>query len=667
MVRAPGWLLWWTHVCHTLRQSSLKRPPAFTDLRERNEQSDSQSAGQVETAIIADLSEENSPDRRSVPRFATFAWFVLIYNLAAVAWGVFVRASKSGDGGGAQWPLLDLSHQPMSGTFARLVEGSHRLSTALCGVFAILLLVMAIRNFPKGHQARLFSGIALGFTLLEGLIGAALVLFKLVTTNESAARVGVMSFHVISTMLLVSSIALAAMSATGAGRMRLKGNGSVLPMGILSFLGVMVLGVTGAINALSHTLMPVKDVISQAARADAHWMQQAQPLHPYLSVAVGLLVCLFAGMLGHLRPSEPVKKATKIMVVMFVGQLLLGLVNIRLDAPIWMQMLHLVMGDALFVSMVVALGFGLMNTAPSQSELSEHPKLVGRALLSAYIALTKPRVISLLLFTAGAAMFAAAKGWPGLIPFLAVMAGGYLSAGAANTMNMVIDRDIDARMSRTAKRPTVTQSISSTAAMNFALVMTLGSFAVLWAGANLWAAIIALSGQAFYVCVYTLMLKRRTWQNIVIGGAAGAVPPMVGWVAVTGNLNAVAWWMFALIFIWTPVHFWALALLLKDDYAEAGIPMLPVAKGERATATQISFYTALTVTLSLLPFFTGYAGLIFLVSTVALDVILIRLCFNLSKRIERPQASGLFHYSMLYLALLFLAVAVDQRWLIGNF
>jgi heme o synthase len=308
-----------------------------------------------------------------------------------------------------------------------------------------------------------------------------------------------------------------------------------------------------------------------------------------------------------------------------------------------------------------------MDTTPGRSESTDQKFQNARELITAYVSLTKPRVISLLLFTAGAAMFAAAKGWPGFIPFLAVMVGGYLSAGAANTMNMVIDRDIDGRMSRTAKRPTVTQAISSTAAMNFALALTLGSFAVLWAGANLWAAMIAFSGQVFYVCVYTLMLKRRTWQNIVIGGAAGAVPPMVGWVAVTGNLNAVAWWMFALIFIWTPVHFWALALLLKDDYAEAGVPMLPVAKGERATATQISFYTALTVALSLLPFFAGYSGLIFLLSAIAFDLVLIRLCVNLSKKIERPQASALFHYSMLYLALLFLAVAVDQRWLIGNF
>lgn len=639
-------------------------PPDSSDhLESDSSQADRQAA---DPAIIAGIQEPSLS--RTASKFATFAWFVLIYNLAAVAWGVFVRASKSGDGGGAQWPLLDLSHQPMNGEIARWIEGSHRLSTSLCGVFAIALVWMAFRHFSKGHQARLFSVAALTFTLIEGAIGAVLVLFKLVAENDSGARVGVMSFHVISTMLLVSSIALAAMSAIGRGRIEFRGNASIIPLGVVGILSMMALAVSGAVAALSHTLMPVQNVLLAAAQPESHWMIRLQPLHPYISVAAGMYVCLMAGLLANLRPNALVRKASRIMVVTFGGQLLMGLVNVQLGAPIWMQMVHLVLGDVLFISMIVALAAAMMNDAPrAEGARAEGGRVTMRQVIRAYIELTKPRVISLLLFTAGAAMFAAAKGWPGLIPFLAVMVGGYLSAGAANVMNMVVDRDIDGRMHRTADRPTVTHSISTAAAMNFSLLLTVGSFAVLWAGANLWAAMIALAGQVFYVCVYTLYLKRRTWQNIVIGGAAGSVPPMVGWVAVTGNLDAMAWWMFALIFIWTPVHFWALALLLKDDYAEAGVPMLPVAKGERATVSQISFYTALTVALSLAPFFAGASGVIFLISVIIFDLLLIRFCVQLAKRIERKEASALFHYSMLYLALLFLAVAVDQRWPIGIF
>jgi len=536
-------------------------------------------------------------------------------------------------------------------------------------VLVVSLLIAAVCVFPRGHQARKASWVALGFVLLEGFIGMALVVFKLVAENDSAARAGVMSFHVISTFFLLSSIAFAAMAATGSGRIRLKGNGGMAALLVTGFVGVMMLAVSGAISALGHTLMPVKNVLEAASHPSTFWMVRLQPFHPYLSIAVGIYLAMMAGLLIHFRPSGLVRRAALIMLVTFGGQLILGLVNIQLMAPIWMQMLHLAMGDIVFVTLVVAGAAAMLESTPKREVYpgsDDAPQLKGSDLVKAYVALTKPRVISLLLFTAGAAMFAAKGGWPGFIPFMAVMFGGYFSAGAANAMNMAIDSDIDGRMKRTSKRPTVIHSISTTSVLYFSLFLTIASFAILWAGANLWAAGIALFGQAFYVCVYTLLLKRRTWQNIVIGGAAGAVPPMVGWVAVTGGLQAMAWWMFALIFLWTPVHFWALALLLKDDYEEAGVPMLPVVKGVSNTVKQISFYAVLTVALSLLPFFTGSAGLIFLVSTVVLDLILVRYCIRLAAKSERPQASGLFHYSMLYLAILFLMLAVDQRWLFGS-
>src|SRR5207237_1986519 len=165
--------------------------------------------------------------------------------------------------------------------------------------------------------------------------------------------------------------------------------------------------------------------------------------------------------------------------------------------------------------------------------------------------------------------------------------GFYMAAGAANAINMVLERDLDLRMGRTEKRPTVTQTIPARSALQFALAMMVGSFVLLWAAANLLSAMLALAGLAFYVVIYTLILKRRTWHNIVIGGAAGAFPPLVGWAAVTNQMSPLAWYLFAIIFVWTPVHFWALALLIKDDYAAAGVPMLPVVLGERVTVIQI--------------------------------------------------------------------------------
>lgn len=287
---------------------------------------------------------------------------------------------------------------------------------------------------------------------------------------------------------------------------------------------------------------------------------------------------------------------------------------------------------------------------------------VERASWRDYLALTKPRVISLLLFTTLAAMFIAADAHHRVSFFLfaAVALGGYAAAGAANAINMVIDSDIDGRMKRTTMRPTVTHLISSRDAMLFAVSLELFSFGLLWYAGNLLTASLALAGLLFYVLVYTLLLKRRTWHNIVIGGAAGSFPPLVGWAAVTGGLTPLAWYLFALIFVWTPVHFWALALLIKDDYASAGIPMLPVVRGDRATIRQIALYTVLTVAITVAPLVMRQAGWIYLATIVALNTILSLRAWQLHSEPTRTRASGLFHYSMLYLALLFLGFAIDR-------
>ncbi len=285
------------------------------------------------------------------------------------------------------------------------------------------------------------------------------------------------------------------------------------------------------------------------------------------------------------------------------------------------------------------------------------------ALWKDYLVLTKPRVISLLLFTTLTAMVIAQQGWPGTGLLLATALGFYMAAGAAHTINMILDRDLDARMPRTANRPLVAGRISVRDAAIFAAVLSVGSFALLWTQASPMAAWMSLSGLLFYVVVYTMLLKRRTWSNIVIGGAAGSFPPLVGWAAVTGDLSALAWILFAIIFAWTPVHFWALAILIKDDYAEAGVPMLPVVAGEQKTAVQIAGYTIVTVAATLAPLAVGGAGGFYVVAALILNGFLLAGSWKLLRQPTRPRASALFHYSMLYLALLFLALALDRvQW-----
>ncbi|MBW6455909.1 MAG: heme o synthase [Trueperaceae bacterium] len=289
-----------------------------------------------------------------------------------------------------------------------------------------------------------------------------------------------------------------------------------------------------------------------------------------------------------------------------------------------------------------------------------------RATWRDYLTLTKPRVISLLLLTTVGAMFIAAEGYPGTWMLLGLLVGGYMSAGAAGVYNMVYDRDIDGRMRRTAMRPTVTNVVPTARALGFAIALTLLSFALIWASSNLLAALLSWAGIAFYVIIYTIWLKRTTWQNIVIGGAAGAIPPLVGWAAVTGELSLLAWLLFALIFLWTPVHFWALALMIQHDYDEVGIPMAPSVIGERATVMQMAMYALLTMMLTVIPFALAEFSWLYLMASLALNVVLalrVARLFMLARSgvpIDKKTALPVYKYSMLYLALLFLSMAIDR-------
>ncbi len=296
------------------------------------------------------------------------------------------------------------------------------------------------------------------------------------------------------------------------------------------------------------------------------------------------------------------------------------------------------------------------------------PAVLHRATWRDYVTLTKPKVISLLLLTTIGAMFIAASGYPGTWPLIGLLLGGYMSAGAAGVYNMVYDRDIDGRMRRTALRPTVTNVVPTPNALAFAVALTLASFVLIWSAGNLLAALLSWAGIAFYVIVYTMWLKRATWQNIVIGGAAGAIPPLVGWAAVTGELSLLAWLLFTLIFVWTPVHFWALALMIQRDYEAVGVPMAPSVIGERATVMQMAMYALLTIVLTVIPFALHEFSVVYLLAALALNVVLavrmVRL-FAVAQRgiaIDKATALPVYTYSMLYLALLFLAMALDRAF-----
>src|SRR6476646_4336691 len=276
-----------------------------------------------------------------------------------------------------------------------------------------------------------------------------------------------------------------------------------------------------------------------------------------------------------------------------------------------------------------------------------------------YLTLTKPKVQSLLLWTTVTTMYVAGDPSLGLV-FLTCL-GGALSAGGAGAINHAIDRDIDRQMARTADRPVASGRISPAAAIAFGSTLACASFLLLSLAVNPLAATLSLSGFLGYVFVYTLWLKRITPQNIVIGGAAGAVPPLVAWAAVTGGLDGTALFLFAIVFFWTPPHFWALSLLMKDEYAKVGVPMLPVVRGERETRRQIVLYTVLLYAVTQLPFCAGGLGGVYLVASLILGGAFIGGAVLLQRRADRRTALKLYLFSLLYLALLFATMVADAR------
>jgi heme o synthase len=287
------------------------------------------------------------------------------------------------------------------------------------------------------------------------------------------------------------------------------------------------------------------------------------------------------------------------------------------------------------------------------------PLAAVRQLGADYLELTKPKVQSLLLLTTITTMEVA--GNPPVSKIALTCLGGYLSAGGAGAVNHVLDRDIDARMRRTASRPIPAGRVAPRSALLFGLALAALSFALLSSTVNLLAASLALGGFVGYVGVYTIALKRRTPQNIVIGGAAGAVPPLVGWAATRGSLGWTAAYLFAIVFYWTPPHFWSLSLLMKDDYERAGIPMMPVVRGEHETRRQILLYTLLLYAITQLPFCAGAFGGIYLAASMVLGLTFVSGAVWLYRRADRRTALRLYLFSLAYLALLFGAMVADIK------
>ncbi len=390
-------------------------------------------------------------------------------------------------------------------------------------------------------------------------------------------------------------------------------------------------------------------------------LQWVEIVHRLTTAAASILVValLYTAWRAE-RTQRVILAAATASVFLFFSQVLVGAVKVARAYPVDLVGLHAATTAAVWAALivlVVAIGLAKRTEEEERQEAREPIPLGERA--RDLLVLAKPIIVLLLLVTTYAGMVVGGRALPSLSLTLWTLLGGALAAGGSSAINQYIDRDLDRRMQRTAKRPLAAGRMTPAEGLAYGIALCIAAFYLMANFVNLLAALLSLAGMIYYVLLYSILLKRATVQNIVIGGGAGAIPPMVGWAAATGSLNVPALFLFAIVFLWTPPHFWALALVRRNDYARAGVPMLPVVRGERVTRTQIFIYTLELVGLTLLLPLFRMAGSLFLVSALVLGGALIYQAWRVLRKGGNKTAWMMYRYSSMYLALLFAALVLD--------
>jgi protoheme IX farnesyltransferase len=614
-----------------------------------------------------------------VTRFQKLAAATVVTAILLVTIGVIVRATGSGLGC-PDWPLCHGQLIPALDDAKAWLEWIHRTVAVIIGFEVIGLAAVALLDHRDRRVLVGATIAAVGLVGFQAWLGKETV--RLGNSGESVTA------HLAAAMTLVGLLVwILARSLYPA---RLAGGGSqrftlVAAFGTGSVFALLLFGshVTATSQWYVFPDWPLMNGAIFPALTDAN---SAQVLHRWIAVVVGLIVGAVFIAAWRTRPrTRPIVRLAAVAAVLFPIQAVVGGFQILTGLSGWTQTLHLALGAviwALLVALVsvsylegrsrvaeTAGGRGDPATGRPDEDSTSTPR-TRKDTARAYIALTKPRIIELLLVTTVPAMVLATRQVPGIQLghwlWLTVwtLVGGTLAAGSANAINCYLDRDIDLLMARTRRRPLPAHEVDPERAVVFGLILGAVAFAVLGLFVNLLAAFLGMLAIAFYVVVYTILLKRSTPQNIVIGGAAGALPPVIGWAAVTGNVGVPALILFALVFYWTPPHFWALSLRIRKDYAAAGVPMLPVVRGIPETTRQIGLYTVLMVAISLILFAVARMGPIYLVAAVVLGALFLRQAWGLWRRGDSEEESTagairLYRYSISYLTLLFAAIAVD--------
>jgi len=387
--------------------------------------------------------------------------------------------------------------------------------------------------------------------------------------------------------------------------------------------------------------------------AEAAWLKL---LHVFLAGIAGVAVLWMARIAWREYRDQPVLlPLTTVMTVLFFGQAAVGTVIVERHFPMHLVVLHALSALGLWVSLV-AVAFVAFQLPDEASGIHNG---AARQRIGDFFALAKPWIVVLLLLTTYAGLVAGHRAWPAPALTFFTLLGGALAAAGSSALNQYIERDLDRQMQRTSRRPLAERRLTSSEGVSFGLALCLVSYYVMAIYVNFLSALLCLAGIVYYVLFYTLWLKKATVQNIVIGGGAGAIPPMVGWAAATGQLSLAAWILFAIVFMWTPPHFWALAIVRKQDYERAGVPMLPVVRGELETRRQILLYTVELVAVTFLLPILHLAGLVYSISAFVLGGSLIYAAWRVWKVGGNKVAWTMYRWSSLYLAGLFLAVMLD--------
>jgi heme o synthase len=605
------------------------------------------------------------PDRTLLLR--RLSWTGTGAALGLIVLGGVVRITGSGMGCGDHWPRCNGKWFPPL-DLPTLIEIGHRWSAALVSLLVFAVAGVAWTRHQGDRKLRDPATLVAVLLVVQVLLGAVTVKLELPP--------GVIITHLANAMILLAVLIVLALRAGTAGASQAGAAGAiarhpdhplVLATAALGFVvilfGAQVANFHAGLLCLGFPLCDGGVLPPPSRLALLHWTHR-------------ILAFSFLGLMGFLvarvqrrtdaesralRISAAVALATTLIQIGVAAAMVLNLL------PPTLRALHLLVGSLVWATLVV-LAFHSARTPRREAPAAGlPPRSSRRPRLTDLVTLTKPRIISLLLVTTLAPMFITPAGMPPLSRLLWVALAGYLMAGGANAINMWFDRDIDTRMTRTRARPIPAGRITPGFALAFGVTLGMVAFWIFWDRVNPLSAWLALGGLLFYVLVYTIWLKRSSPQNIVIGGAAGAIPPLVGWAAMTGRLDLAAIYLFAIIFYWTPPHFWALALVKQAEYAKAGIPMLPVVKGEARTKYEMMIYTLILLPLTILPTFFGALGTFYGVAAVLLGARLLWYCLQLMRqRGVSPLAWRMYRYSLLYLALLFVAMGVDRALPFGH-